>query len=90
MSYILTLKNRPEGVFSVVSDITGEHVIPIFDDKDDIFRYAEQLVEDPNNPPLQVIKIPTQEIVTACKEKKQQYVIITIDDMMIPPIELHE
>ena len=87
MSYILTLKNRPDGVFSVVSDITGEHVIPIFEDKDDIIRYAEQLSEETINPPLQVIKVPTQDIVTACEEKKQKYVIITIDDMMIPPFE---
>ena len=87
MSYILTLKNRPDGVFSVVSDITGEHVIPIFEDKDDIIRYAEQIVEDSQNPPLQVIKVPTQDIVTACEEKKQKYVIITIDDMMIPPFD---
>ena len=87
MSYILTLKNRPDGVFSVVSDITGEHVIPIFEDKDDIIRYAEQIVEDAQNPPLQVMKVPTQEIVTACEEKKQKYVIITIDDMMIPPFD---
>jgi hypothetical protein len=87
MSYILTLKNRPEGVFSVVSDITGEHVIPIFEDKDDIIRYAEQIVEDSQNPPLQVMKVPTQDIVTACEEKKQKYVIITIDDMMIPPFD---
>ena len=88
MSYILTLKNRPEGVFSVVSDITGEHIIPIFDDKDDIIRYAEQLSEESSNPPLQVIKVPTKDIVTACEEKKQKYVIITIDDMMIPPFDL--
>ena len=87
MSYILTLKNRPDGVFSVVSDITGEHVIPIFEDKDDIIRYAEQIVQDSQNPPLQVIKVPTQDIVTACEEKKQKYVIITIDDMMIPPFD---
>ena len=87
MSYILTLKNRPDGVFSVVSDITGEHVIPIFEDKDDIIRYAEQIVQDSQNPPLQVMKVPTQDIVTACEEKKQQYVIITIDDMMIPPFD---
>ena len=82
MSYILTLKNRPEGVFSVVSDITGEHVIPIFEDKDDIIRYAEQIVQDSQNPPLQVMKVPTEDIVTACQEKKQKYVIITIDDML--------
>ena len=87
MSYILTLKNRPEGVFSVVSDITGEHVIQIFEDKDDIIRYAEQIVQDSQNPPLQVMKVPTQDIVTACEEKKQKYVIITIDDMMIPPFD---
>ena len=87
MSYILTLKNRPEGVFSVVSDLTGEHVIPIFEDMDDIIRYAEQIVQDSQNPPLQVIKVPTQDIVTACEEKKQKYVIITIDDMMIPPFD---
>ena len=87
MSYILTLKNRPDGVFSVVSDITGEHVIPIFEDKDDIIRYAEQILEDSHNPPLQVMKVPTKDIVTACEEKKQQYVIITIDDMMIPPFD---
>lgn len=87
MSYILTLKNRPDGVFSVVSDITGEHVIPIFEDKDDIIRYAEQIVQDSQNPPLQVMKVPTQDIVTACEEKKQKYVIITIDDMMIPPFD---
>ena len=87
MSYILTLKNRPDGVFSVVSDITGEHVIPIFEDKDDIIRYAEQIVQDSQNPPLQVMKVPTEDIVTACQEKKQKYVIITIDDMMIPPFD---
>ena len=87
MSYILTLKNRPDGVFSVVSDLTGEHVIPIFEDKDDIIRYAEQIVQDSQNPPLQVMKVPTQDIVTACEEKKQKYVIITIDDMMIPPFD---
>ena len=87
MSYILTLKNRPEGVFSVVSDLTGEHVIPIFEDKDDIIRYAEQIVQDSHNPPLQVMKVPTEDIVTACEEKKQKYVIITIDDMMIPPFD---
>ena len=87
MSYILTLKNRPEGVFSVVSDLTGEHVIPIFEDKDDIIRYAEQIVQDSQNPPLQVMKVPTEDIVTACQEKKQKYVIITIDDMMIPPFD---
>ena len=87
MSYILTLRDRPEGVFSVVDEFDGGHIIPIFDNKDDIVRYHEQLLEDTTNPPLQVIKVPMEQIVTACEEKKQKYVIITIDDMMIPPFD---
>ena len=58
MSYILTLRDRPEGVFSVVDEFDGGHIIPIFDNKDDIVRYHEQLLEDTTNPPLQVIKVP--------------------------------
>ncbi len=87
MSYILTLRDRPEGVFSVVDGDDGMHVIPIFDNKDDIIRYHDQLLEEENNPPLQVIKVPLEQIVTACEEKRQKYVIITVDDMMIPPFD---
>ena len=41
--FILTLKNKPEGVFSVIDDTNGEQIIPIFECEDDAERYQEQL-----------------------------------------------
>ena len=36
--YILTLKGKPEGVFSILDDI-GEHVVPIWTNETDAERY---------------------------------------------------
>lgn len=87
-AYILSLIDRPEGVFSVVDRITGENVIPIFEDEDDAERYAIQLVEIVNGPELQIIEIEKELIVAACEERDQRYAIITIDDFIIPPPDL--
>ena len=87
MSYILTLKDHPEGVFSVVDRETGSHVIPIFENADDVARYHNQIEEGRENPPLTVVEVQTDTIVSACRERNQKCVIITVDDFMIPPIE---
>ena len=86
MSYILTLKNRPDGVFSVIDSAEGEHIIPIWDEIDDAERYLIH-TEDGNHPPLQVVEVEKLEIVAACVKGNQKYVIISIEDFMIPPIE---
>lgn len=85
--YILTLKNRPDGVFSVVDDL-GEQIIPIFECEDDAERYQMQLEEVAEKYKLQVIEIPEKTIIAACEEKEQKYAIITEDDFIIPPTEL--
>ena len=85
MSYILTLRNKPEGVFSVIDRDEQCHVIPIFEDSDDIERYQIQLIEAGETPALMIIQVPQEEIVSACVERNQKYVIITVDDFMIPP-----
>jgi hypothetical protein len=87
-SYILTLRDRPEGVFSVIDKITGEHIIPIFEDEDDAERYAIQLTETSLNIDLQIIEIDKDFIVAACEERDQKYAIITIDDFIIPPQDI--
>lgn len=87
-SYILTLKDKPEGVFSVVDRITGDHVIPIFDEQDDAERYAIQLIERENGPDLQIVEIDQDLIIAACDEREQRYAIITVDDFIIPPPDL--
>lgn len=85
--YILTLKNRPEGVFSVIDD-EGEQIIPIFECEDDAERYLIQLELVADKYKLQVIEIPEEAIITACEERNQKYAIITIDDLIIPPEDL--
>lgn len=84
-TYVLSLVNNPQGVFSIVDTDTGEHVIPIFEDAEDAERYAIQMIEIQNGPPLQILEIEKEIIVAACEEKEQRYAIITIDDFIIPP-----
>ena len=85
MSYILTLKDLPEGVFSIIDKDTGEHVVPIFDELDDCERYAEQLSDNESDLELQMIEIEKELIVYACEQRDQKYAIITVDDFIIPP-----
>ena len=86
--YILTLQNKPDGVFSVLSD-DGERIIPIFESEDDAERYNIMMeVEEEDSPPLQIIEIDREIIVTACEERFHKYAIITKDDFLIPPKDL--
>lgn len=85
MSYILTLKDLPEGVFSIIDKDTGDHVVPIFDELDDCERYAEQLADNESDLELQMIEIEKELIVYACEQRDQKYAIITVDDFIIPP-----
>lgn len=88
ISYILTLKDKPEGVFSVIDRDTGDHVIPIFDEQDDAERYAIQLIERENGPDLQIVEVDQDLIIEACDERDHRYAIITVDDFIIPPPDL--
>ena len=87
MMYILTLKDKPDGVFSIVSD-EGEQIIPIFECEDDADRYQYQLGMIEDYPEMQIFEIDEEIIVNACEERDQKYAIITIDDFLIPPKEL--
>lgn len=84
--YILTLKNKPDGVFSVLDD-TGNHIIPIFENEDDADRYFF-MTQDLDYPEMQVYEIDGEAIVTACQDRDQKYAIITTDDFVIPPERL--
>jgi hypothetical protein len=86
--YILTLKDKPEGVFSVIDDTCGDQIIPIFECEDDADRYQELLQFKTGKYKLQVVEIPEEVIVTACEEREQKYAIITEDDFIIPPEDL--
>ena len=85
--YILTLADKIEGVFSVISE-EGDQIIPIFEDADDAERYNGMMVMDATNPRLRVVEIDEELIVGACEERYQKYAIITKDDFLIPPKDL--
>ncbi len=87
MMFILTLKDKPDGVFSVISD-EGEQIIPIFECEDDADRYHFQLTMLDDYPEMQIYEIEEDLIVNACEERDQKYAIITIDDFLIPPKDL--
>ncbi len=86
--YILTLKDKPEGVFSVIDTNSGDQIIPIFECEDDAERYQEQLEYKTKRYELQIIEIPEEVIINACQEREQKYAIITEDDFIIPPEDL--
>tara|TARA_Y100000287_G_C14153655_1_gene321004 strand:- start:424 stop:687 length:264 start_codon:yes stop_codon:yes gene_type:complete len=85
--YILTLKNRPDGVYSIITD-DGEQVIPIFEEETDIERYYYMMEADDDNPPLQIVEIEREMIIDACEDRYHKYAIITKDDFLIPPKDL--
>jgi len=87
-TYILTLVDHPEGVFSLIDRETGEKVVPIFECQDDAERYALQLIEDEEAPELQLVEIEKELIVAACEQRDHRYAIITVDDFIIPPVDL--
>ena len=86
--YILTLKDKPDGVFSVIDTINGDQIIPIFECEDDAERYQEQLEYKTKRYELQIVEIPEEVIINACQEREQKYAIITEDDFIIPPEDL--
>jgi hypothetical protein len=88
MMFILTLKDKPEGVFSIIDTDCGDQIIPIFECEDDAERYQELLGVKSKRYRLQVVEIPEEVIVTACEERDQKYAIITQDDFIIPPEDI--
>ena len=87
MMYILTLKDKADGVFSVLDD-HGEQIIPIFECEDDAERYNIHMDLFDEYPEMQVLEIEEEIIVNACEQINQKYAIISIDDLIVPPKNL--
>lgn len=82
--HIITIRGREsEGAYSVLND-DGEHLLYLFQDEDDAVRYAMMLEED-GYPEMHVIEIEDEVMIKACQIHEYEYVIITPDDIVIPP-----
>lgn len=82
--YILTIADREQdSVYSVVDD-DGNDILYLFLEKDDAIRYTLLLEED-GYPKMHIIEIEDRVMMKTCEMHGYQYVLITPDDIVIPP-----
>ena len=87
--FVITLKDHPQGIFSVFTDDTEEErIVPFFEAADDAVRYVLQLGEDEENPDLQIMNVEPEHIIQACRTQGQKYSIISADELIIRPEEI--
>jgi hypothetical protein len=84
--FILAISGREdEGAYSVIND-NGEKVLYAFEDEDDAVRFAMMLEED-DYPEMNVMEVDSELLVKVCSIHEHKYVIITPNDIVIPPNE---
>ena len=82
--YILSLLGKEgEGAYAVTND-DGHKALYLFEQEDDATRYAG-LLEAEESTVLTVVEIDDNLAVETCKKHKYKYVIISPDDIVIPP-----
>ena len=82
--HIITIKGMSQdGAYAVMNEY-GEKVVFMFEEKDDAYRYAEQL-EAQGDPAMNVISIKDHVAIAACERSGTRYTIIGKEDLVIPP-----
>ena len=82
--YLLTIAGREqEGAYTVPDD-DGDDVLYLFQEEDDAIRYALLLEED-GHPEMHIIEVEDRVMMKTCEMHGYQYVLITPDDIVIPP-----
>ena len=82
--HIITVKGMSqEGAYAVVNEY-GEKVVFMFEEKDDAYRYAEQL-EAQGDPKMIVIHVKDSVAIAACERTGTRYTVIGKEDLVIPP-----
>jgi hypothetical protein len=82
--YLLTIAGREQdGAYSVADD-DGDDILYLFQEEDDATRYALLLEED-GHPEMHIIEVEDRVMMKTCEMHGYQYVLITPDDIVIPP-----
>jgi hypothetical protein len=82
--YLLTIAGREqEGAYTVPDD-DGDDILYLFQEEDDAIRYALLLEED-GHPEMHIIEVEDRVMMKTCEMHGYQYVLITPDDIVIPP-----
>ena len=84
--FILTINGREdEGAYSVVNE-DGDQVLYLFEEEDDATRFA-MMLEEEDYPEMHVMEVDSDLLVNVCEIQGHEYVIITPNDIVIPPQE---
>ena len=82
--YLITLEGREDqGAYAVVDDL-GNHILYIFEEKDDAVRFA-MLLEEDGYPKMDVVEVEEMVVIKACEINEYEYRIFTPNDIVIPP-----
>ena len=82
--YILSLHGKEgEGFYAVTND-DGHRALYLFEQEDDGYK-IRRLLEANEAIPLTVVEIDDTLAVETCQKHKYKYVIISPDDIVIPP-----
>ena len=83
--YILTIDGKEtEGAYSVIDD-EGDQILYLFEDEDDAIRFA-MMLEESGSEEMHIIEVEDEVMIKTCKNHGYKYVIITPNDIVIPPI----
>ena len=82
--YHITLDEKEDaGAYAAVDEF-GNHVLYIFEDKDDAVRFA-MLLEEEDYPKMDVVEVEEKVVIKACEMRDYEYRIFTPNDIVIPP-----
>lgn len=82
--FILTVAGQEEEGAYAVHDEDGEKALYLFEEEDDAIRYVG-LLEAEDYPEMSVVEVEDEVAINTCNVYNYRYVIITSDDLVIPP-----
>ena len=82
--YIITIHGKEkEGAYSVTDD-DGEQILYLFEEEDDAIRFT-MMLEEKGSPEMHVIEVEAEVMIKTCEHHDYKYVVITPNDIVIPP-----
>ena len=83
--YLLTITEEQDNGAYAVLNRYGEKVLFMFEEEDDAERYAMLLNTDEEDKVMRVIEVDDSLAIMTCKRYNYKYVVITPNDILIPP-----
>ena len=82
--YLITIEGKEDkGAYAAVDEF-GDHILYIFEEKDDAVRFA-MLLEEDGYPKMDVVEVEEMVVIKACEINEYEYRIFTPNDIVIPP-----